>query len=86
MIGHNLLGDAGDIGDQQVAQLQMCIRDSYKYCVNELGVKGTTVVRYHANIHTALKYAVRHDLIKANPMEKVDRPKSQHFTGSFYSV
>ena len=62
------------------------IENFYKYCFNELGVKGTTVVRYHANIHTALKYAVRHDLIRANPMEKVDRPKSQHFTGSFYSV
>ena len=29
------------------------IENFYKYCFNELGVKGTTVVRYHANIHTA---------------------------------
>lgn len=58
----------------------------YKYCFNILAVKGTTVQRYHANIHTALKYAVRHDLIAASPMEKVARPKAQQFTGAFYSV
>ena len=58
----------------------------YKYCFNVLAVKGTTVQRYHANIHTALKYAVRHDLIAASPMEKVARPKAQQFTGAFYSV
>lgn len=58
----------------------------YKYCFNILAVKGTTVQRYHANIHTALKYAVRHDLIAASPMEKVSRPKAQQFTGAFYSV
>ena len=62
------------------------IESFYKYCFNVLAVKGTTVLRYHANIHTALKYAVRHDLIKVNPMDKVDRPKSQRFTGAFYSV
>jgi len=33
-----------------------------------------------------LKYAVRHDLIIANPMEKVERSKAQQFTGAFYSV
>lgn len=58
----------------------------YKYCFNVLAVKGTTVQRYHANIHTALKYAVRHDLIAASPMEKVARPKAQQFAGAFYSV
>lgn len=58
----------------------------YKYCFNILAVKGTTVLRYHANIYTALKYAVRHDLIIANPMEKVSRPKAQQFNGAFYSV
>lgn len=58
----------------------------YKYCFNNLAVKGTTVQRYHANIHTALKYAVRHDLIAASPMEKVARPKAQQFTGAFYSI
>lgn len=58
----------------------------YEYCFNTLGVKGSTVQHYHANLHKALKYAVKHDLIGANPMEKVERPKSQKFVGSFYSV
>lgn len=58
----------------------------YEYCFNTLGVKGNTVQHYHANLHKALKYAVKHDLIDANPMEKVERPKSKKFVGSFYSV
>lgn len=62
------------------------IEGFYKDCFITRGVKGTTVQRYHANIHKALKYAVRHDLIVANPMEKVERPKAQQFTGAFYSV
>ncbi len=58
----------------------------YEYCFNTLGIKGSTVQHYHANLHKALKYAVKHDLIASNPMEKVERPKSQKFVGSFYSV
>lgn len=58
----------------------------YEYCFNTLGIKGSTVQHYHANLHKALKYAVKHDLIESNPMEKVERPKSQKFVGSFYSV
>ena len=58
----------------------------YEYCFNDLKVKGSTVQHFHANLHKALKYAVRHDLISANPMEKVDRPKSRKFVGSFYSL
>ena len=41
---------------------------------------------FHANIHKALKYAVRHDLIDGNPMDKVERPKSLPYMGSFYSI
>jgi len=58
----------------------------YEYCFNTLQVKGSTVQHFHANLHKALKYAVKHDLIDASPMEKVERPKSTKFVGSFYSV
>ena len=58
----------------------------YEYCFNTLELKGSTVQHYHANLHKALKYAVKHNLIDSNPMEKVERPKSQKFVGSFYSV
>ena len=35
-----------------------------------------TVIHYHANIHKALKYAVKMDLIPFNPADKVERPRS----------
>lgn len=62
------------------------IEGFYEYCINKLSLKGSTVQHFHANIHKALKYAVRHDLIGDNPMNKVDRPKSLPYTGSFYSI
>ena len=44
-----------------------------------------TVIHYHANIHKALKYAVKMDLIPVNPADKVERPKKNVFHGNFYS-
>ena len=38
-----------------------------------------TVIHYHANIHKALKYAVKMDLIPFNPADKVERPKKQRY-------
>lgn len=58
----------------------------YTYCSDKLKLKGTTVQHFHANIHKALKYAVCHDLITTNPMDKVDRPKGQSFRGAFYTL
>ena len=37
-------------------------------------VKANSVIHYHANIHKALKYAVKIDLIPTNPADKVERP------------
>lgn len=48
-------------------------------------VKANTVIHYHAVLHRALKYAVRTDLIPVNPVDKVDRPRKETFTGSFYT-
>lgn len=62
------------------------VENSYSYCFNELHLKGTTVQRFHANIHKAMKYARKHDLIASNPMDNVERPKSQRYVGAFYSV
>lgn len=47
--------------------------------------KGTTVVRYHANIHTALEEAVTHGLVPRNVAHKM-RPVTEKFVGSFYLV
>jgi len=48
-------------------------------------VKAQTVIKYHANIHRALKYAVRMDLIATNPADKVDRPKVETYRADYYS-
>ena len=49
-------------------------------------VSASTVIHYHANIHKALKYAVKIDLIDVNPADKVERPKRDRFEGSFYNA
>ena len=38
----------------------------------------------HANIHKALKYAVKMDLIPFNPADKVERPKKQRYIADYY--
>jgi integrase len=45
--------------------------------------KGTTVVRYHSNIHNALEVAMKDGLIGKNAAHK-ERPKTDKFIGSFY--
>ena len=55
------------------------------YLVQLERVKPNSVIRYHAVIHRAMKYAVRTDLITSNPVDKVDRPKKNAYQGSFYS-
>lgn len=60
------------------------IQEFYTKRLSE-GVKASTVIHYHANIHKALKHAVKMELISNNPADKVDRPKKENFTGSFYS-
>ena len=49
-------------------------------------LKNTSILRFHTNLHKALKYAVRIDLIASNPVDKVDRPKPQAFMASYYSA
>ena len=43
-----------------------------------------TVIHYYANIHKALKYAVKMDLIPFNPADKVERPKKQRYIADYY--
>ena len=47
-------------------------------------VTANSVIHYHANIHKALKYAVKIELLDSNPADKVERPKKNPFMGSFY--
>ena len=59
------------------------IQDFYQEQLNR--VKASTVIHYYANIHKALKYAVKLELISNNPADRVERPKQEKFQGSFYS-
>ena len=49
-------------------------------------VKANSVIHYHANIHKALKYAVKLDLISSNPADKIERPKKERFMANFYDA
>ena len=49
------------------------------------GLKGNTVVKYHANIRKALDYAVQTDLIQSNPAIKVGRPQQEQFIADYYN-
>ena len=49
-------------------------------------VSASTVIHEHANIHKALKYAVKMDLIPFNPADKVERPKKQKYIADYYRL
>lgn len=66
------------LGDLKATDIQAFYMDQLKR------VSASSVIHYHANIHKALKYAVKIDLIPTNPADKVERPKKNRFIGSFY--
>lgn len=61
-------------------QLQQFYNDQYNS-----GKTGNTVKHYHANIHKALKYAVKMDLLNSNPADKVELPKIEKYKATFYN-
>ncbi len=64
--------------------LSICIQSFY---LHELkSVSASTVIHEHANIHKALKYAVKMDLIPFNPADKVERPKKQKYIADYYRL
>lgn len=62
------------------------IQDFYSYCQSTYHISNNTLIHYHANLMSALKYAVKMDLIGVNPMNKVMRPKLIKNSANFYSV
>ena len=57
----------------------------YTYEMKERKVSANTVIHRHANIHKALKYAVKIGLINSNPSDRIERPKKEKFVGSIYN-
>lgn len=49
------------------------------------GKSANTVKHYHANIHKALKYALKMNLVPCNESEKTERPKLEKFEATFYN-
>lgn len=66
------------LGDLKATDIQAFYMEQLKR------VSASSVIHYHANIHKALKYAVKIDLIPTNPADKVERPQKNRFIGSFY--
>ena len=66
---------------------ELTTSDIEKYYIHESKrVSAATVIHYHANIHKALKYAVKHKLIASNPADQVERPKKTRYIGSYYDA
>ncbi len=67
---------------------ELTSEDIEEYYDHELstGLSSNTVIRYHANIYTALKYATKKQLITENPMDNVERPKPTKYIANYYSA
>lgn len=72
---------------KEVTLKNLTAKDIQEFYMKELQrVSASSVIHYHANIHKALKYAVKIDLIDVNPADKVERPKKDRYVGSFYDA
>ena len=73
--------------ETEVTLKNLTAKDIQEFYLRELErVSASSVIHYHANIHKALKYAVKIDLIDVNPADKVERPKKDRYVGSFYDA
>ena len=73
--------------EKEVTLKNLTAKDIQEFYLSELErVSPSSVIHYHANIHKALKYAVKIDLIDVNPADKVERPKKGRYGGSFYDA
>ena len=52
----------------------------------ERGLSGNSVLHYHILIRECLQYAFKNDFVNFNVADKVDRPKTEGYKASFYSI
>lgn len=72
---------------RKIKLVDLAAKDIQNFYLAELKrVSANTVIHYHANIHKALKYAVKLDLIPTNPADKIERPRKGSFKGNFYDT
>ena len=52
----------------------------------EKGLSGNTVLHFHILIRECLQYAFKNDFVNVNVADKVDRPKTDGYKASFYTI
>ena len=73
--------------EQKITLQELSAKHIQDFYLKELErVSASSVIHYHANIHKALKYAVKPDLIPVNPADKVERPRKERFMANFYDA
>ena len=73
--------------ERQITLQELSAKHIQDFYLKELErVSASSVIHYHANIHKALKYAVKLDLISSNPADKIERPKKERFMANFYDA
>ena len=73
--------------DSGVTLAGLQARQIQSFYLHELEtLKPTSVIRLHANLHKALKYAVQLDLIPGNPVDKVERLKLEKYMAGYYTA
>ena len=73
--------------EQKITLQELSAKHIQDFYLEELErVSASSVIHYHANIHKALKYAVKLDLIPVNPADKVERPRKERFMANFYDA
>lgn len=67
--------------DTTAMEIQKFYNDMYSK-----GMTANTVKHYHANIHKALKYALKMNLVDCNESEKTERPKLEKYEATYYKA
>lgn len=68
------------LNDLTALQIQKFYNDKFNS-----GLSGNSVKHYHANIHKALKYAVKMEILDTNVSDKVELPKLKKYEANFYN-
>lgn len=73
--------------NKRITLRELQASDIQSFYMHELKtLSANSVIHEHANIHKALKYAVKMGLIPYNPSDKVERPKMQKYIADYYRV
>lgn len=62
------------------------IQEFYNFKMSCGNVSANTIYHYHANIHKALKYAVKTERIKSNPADNLDLSKKEKHIANYYTT